>query len=248
MKRVAQRHISLPVLAGGGFRHHSFVGCSGDLALNRLLRLRRESLGFAIGSACFAIGACPGYLALAGGTATNITFFTGSIFFTIGGFIQFRLTGRWRHGAWRSKADWDDWWSAGIQFIGTLFFNISTFAALFFDANAAQYQHLVWRPDARGSICFLISATLAVVATTHTERLWDPDARNWWSTWLGLAGSILFGISAVAAWIAPGGSDPLSAEWINLGTFLGAICFLVGALLVKPSRQEVRQRGSEATR
>ena len=221
------------------------VGCGGDLALNRLLRLRRESLGFAIGSLCFAIGACPGYFALVGSTAANSTFFVGSIFFTLAGFIQFRLTGRWRHGAWKSKADWDDWWSAGIQFAGTLFFNVSTFAALFFDAGASQYQHHVWRPDALGSVCFLIASVLAIQATTHTESLWDPEARNWWSTWLGMAGSILFGASAVAAYIQPGTGNPLSEEWVNLGTFLGAVCFLAAALLVKPSRHQVKRSGSE---
>ena len=207
-----------------------------DWPLNRVLRLRRESFGFAIGSTLFAIGACPGYFALVGDVAANITFFAGSIFFTLAGFIQFRLTGRWQHRAWKSKVQWDDWWSAGIQFAGTLFFNVSTFAALFLNSNAAQYQHHVWRPDALGSICFFVSASLAVAATTHTESLWDPDARNWWSTWLNFAGAVLFGISAIAAFTEPGSGNPLSTEWVNLGTFLGAICFLVAALLVKPPR------------
>lgn len=205
--------------------------------MNRILRLRRESTGFAIGSLLFAIGACPGYIGLVGETATNITFFAGSIFFTAAGFIQFRLTGRWRHGAWKSKVDWDDWWSAGVQFLGTLFFNVSTFAALFFDAGGAQYQERVWRPDALGSIAFLVSASLAIAATTHSDSLWDPDARNWWSTWLNFAGAVLFGASAIAAWVSPGTGSPLSAEWVNLGTFGGAICFLVAALLVKPQKQ-----------
>jgi hypothetical protein len=49
--------------------------------MRRLLRLRRESLGFAIGSLLFAMGACPGYLGLVGATATNLTFFAGAICF-----------------------------------------------------------------------------------------------------------------------------------------------------------------------
>lgn len=206
--------------------------------MSRILRLRRESTGFAVGSLLFAIGACPGYLNLVGQAATNSTFFVGSIFFTAAGFIQFRLTGRWRRGAWKSKSDWDDWWSAAVQFAGTLFFNVSTFAALFFNSSAAQYQERVWRPDALGSICFLVAAALAVAATTHKEGLWDPEARSWSSTWLNMAGSLLFGASAVAAYIAPGNTNPLSAEWVNLGTFGGAICFLVAALLVKPPRSD----------
>lgn len=205
-------------------------------ALNRVLRLRRESYGFAIGSTLFAVGACPGYVGLVGDVATNITFFAGSIFFTLAGFIQFRLTGRWQRGNWKSREAWDDWWSAAVQFIGTLCFNVSTFLALFLNAGSAQYMSGVWKPDAWGSVCFLIASALAVVATSHTKSLWDPDARNWWSTWLNMAGSVLFGISAIAAYIAPGSGDPLSTEWVNLGTFLGAICFLVAALLVKPPK------------
>lgn len=198
--------------------------------------MRREATGFALGSLCFAIGACPGYLALVGQNATNVTFFVGSIFFAAAGFIQLRLTGRWQRGAWKSKSAWDDWWSAAVQCLGTLFFNASTFAALFFNSSAAQYQTQVWRPDALGSVCFLISACLAVTATKHRRDLWDPDSRNWWSTWLNLTGSVAFGISAIAAFVSPGTGNPLSAEWINLGTFVGAICFLVAALLVKPAK------------
>jgi len=210
--------------------------------VNRVLRLRRESLGFAIGSICFAIGAFPGYFNLVGQEAANLTFFIGSIFFTLAGFIQFRLTGRWRPGAWKSNVDWDDWWSAAVQFAGTLFFNLSTFAALFLNSGLVQYQSKVWRPDALGSVCFLVSASLAVAATTHAESLWDPDARNWWSTWLNMAGAILFAISAIAAYVEPGTGNPLSEQWINLGTCLGAICFLVAALLVKPPKSTIHER------
>ena len=202
--------------------------------MEKLLKLRRESLGFAIGSLCFAIGACPGYLNLVGQEAANVTFFIGSIFFTTAGFIQFRLTGRWRRGAWKSKSDWDDWWSAAVQFAGTICFNISCFFALFLQISPTQAHHVVWRPDAVGSLFFLISSSLAIAATTHTDSLWDPDARNWWSTWLNMAGSVAFGISAIAAYVVPDTTDPLSSEWVNLGTFIGALCFMVAALLVKP--------------
>ena len=202
--------------------------------MDKLLKLRRESLGFAIGSLCFAIGACPGYLNLVGQEAANVTFFIGSIFFTAAGFIQFRLTGRWRRGAWKSKSDWDDWWSAAVQFAATICVNISCFFALFLQISPTQAHHVVWRPDAVGSLFFLISSALAIAATTHTDSLWDPDARNWWSTWLNMAGSVAFGISAIAAYVVPDTTDPLSSQWVNLGTFIGAICFMVAALLVKP--------------
>lgn len=208
-------------------------------SVSKVLQLRRESLGFAIGSLCFAIGACPGYLDLVGREPANVTFFVGSIFFTTASFIQLRLTGRWRRGAWKSKKDWDDWWSAAVQFIGTICFNVSCFFALFLNMSPTQSFNIVWRPDAIGSTFFLVSSFLAIVATMHSKDLWDPDARNWWSTWLNMAGSVFFGISAIAAYVVPDSTDPLSSQWVNLGTFLGAICFMVAALLVKPPRPDV---------
>lgn len=204
--------------------------------VNRLLRLRRESIGFAVGSLCFAVAACPGYLGLVGVDWTNATFFLGSIFFTAAAFIQLRLTGRWRRGAWKSAADWDDWWSAASQFIGTLFFNYSTFAALLAGLGASAAADHVWRPDAVGSALFLLSSGLAIAATRHAGNLWDPEVRSWWSTWLNAAGSVAFGLSAIAAYVVPSTGEPVNVDWINIGTFIGAVCFMVAALLVKPSR------------
>jgi hypothetical protein len=197
--------------------------------------LRRESLGFAIGSFFFALGAVPGYLSLVGGIADNATFFIGSLFFTTAGFIQLRLTGRWQPGAWKSKADWDDWWSAATQFIGTLAFNVSTGVALFAHLSADQARDHVWRPDMIGSILFLVASYLAIRATSHVDRLWDPKSRNWWTSWLNMTGSVFFGISAVASYVDPSSGQPINVEWINIGTFLGALCFFAGAMLLRQS-------------
>ena len=180
--------------------------------MSGLMKLRRESIGFAIGSLCFAVAACPGYLGLVGEDWTNVTFFVGSIFFTLASFIQLRLTGRWQHGAWKSKQSWDDWWSAASQFIGTLFFNVTTFAALSAGLGAAAAADHVWRPDAIGSILFLVSSSLAVVATRHAGQLWDPEVRSWWSTWLNMAGSVAF----VADGGGPGGSDHLAGQRVKI--------------------------------
>lgn len=210
--------------------------------MKRVLRLRRESQGFAIGSLLFALGALPGYGLLVGGEADSITYAIGAVFFTLAAFIQLRLSGRWRPGAWKSKADWDDWWSAAVQFLGTLCFNVSTLAALIVSFDPEQMNDYVWRPDVYGSICFLISSVLAILATTHVEGLWDPDARNWWSTWLNMAGSIAFMASAIAAYVVPSSGEVANAMLVNLGTFLGAICFLVAALLVEPAKPKPLRR------
>ena len=202
--------------------------------MTRLRKLRRESQGFALGSVCFALGALPGFLSLVGQQVDNVVYAVGAVFFTAAAFIQLRLSGRWRRGAWRSRADWDDWWAAAVQFLGTLCFNVTTLFALSTQLTVQQTDNRVWAPDAIGSACFLVASVLAILATTHREGLWDPEARNWWSTWLNMIGSIAFAASAVASYVTPTTGKLVDAELVNSGTFAGAICFLVAALLVRP--------------
>jgi hypothetical protein len=129
-----------------------------------------------------------------------------------------------------------DYWSAAVQFVGTLLFNISTGSALIISLTADEANRWIWRPDLLGSAAFLFSSALAVLATTDTDKLWDPHARNWVSTWLNMAGSIAFGVSAIGAYIDPDNGSLRNATTANLGTFVGALCFLVAALLVLPPK------------
>lgn len=209
--------------------------------------MRREIRGFAIGSLLFALGATPGYVGLVGVTADNLTYFLGSIFFTIAGFSQLRLTGRWQRGGWSSRDAWDDWWAAAIQFAGTIAFNVSTLLAIAGNLDPDTFRNLVWRPDFLGSICFLVASLLAVRATTHRESLWDPEARNWWNTWINMAGSVAFMVSAIFAWINPSTGQPINTDLVNLGTFLGAICFFVAALLLRQPATKSPQRVEGST-
>ena len=194
-------------------------------------RLRREAWGFAVGSVCFLVGALPPYAAWVGAVAANLTFFVGSILFTTAALIQLSLSGRRPPRGDTNRADRADWWAAAIQFAGTLLFNISTFAALAAAIARPEAVGVGWRPDAWGSLAFLLSSTLAVVATKDRGRLWDPDARTWHGTWLNLGGSVAFGASAVGAYVLPSTGELLSEYWANLGTMLGAVCFLVAAVL-----------------
>ena len=126
---------------------------------------------------------------------------------------------------------------------GTLLFNVSTINALITVLNADARVGDGWRPDALGSICFLVASTLAIVATLDRHTLWDKRARTWHGTWLNMIGSVFFGISAVGAYVIPDSGDLVSLFWADLGTFLGALCFLAAALL---SRRSIRVDGTSA--
>ncbi|PRY66981.1 YrhK-like protein [Glaciihabitans tibetensis] len=223
----------------------------------RALRLRREAWGFAIGSGFFLVGAVPLYADAVGLVATNVTFFVGAIFFTLAAFIQLALSGRppgggrepgggrQAGGGW-SKPDRYDWWASVVQFGGTLFFNLSTTQALLIALNPSTRVNSGWRPDAFGSLLFLVASVCAVLATTQRDALWDPNARVWRCTWLNLLGSVFFAISAVGAYVLPASKDLISQFWANAGTFFGAACFLIAALLSRAGATDRRDEPRSA--
>ena len=185
------------------------------------------ALCFALGSLCFFIGPFPGYANLVGDSADAITFFVGSILFTIGGALQSWLAwpGRHQPGPGRSA-----WWAAAIQSAGTLFFNVTTYQAMHTAVTSSEYNKLVWRPDWRGSICFLVSGAIAYRASSRHGWLPVREGVGWWQPAVNLLGCIFFGISAVAGYVVPSTGSMLDLAAANWNTSLGAACFLACAL------------------
>ena len=185
------------------------------------------ALFFALGSACFLIGPFPGYAQLVGGTADAVTFFVGSILFTAGGALQSWLAWPERSASAAGRAAWN---SAVIQSAGTLFFNVTTFQALDTALSNPEYDRLVWRPDALGSLCFLVSGAIAYLASPRHGWLPAREAPGWWEAGLNLLGCVFFGISAIAGYVVPDSGSMLDLAAANWNTALGAACFLVNAL------------------
>lgn len=184
--------------------------------------LVRQCWLFAVGSTFFAVATAPRFPILAGAGAANLLCFIGSWFFTTAGWMQLKLSG---------KTSMAGWYSSAVQFAGTVLFNISTGAALWMQSTGWR-RHLVWTPDAVGSLAFLISGVLALVALTA-----DSPRRDQLTAWLNMAGCLAFGVSAGGAFIRWSGVT--EDEWLaNLGTFIGALCFLVAALLGLPRFRE----------
>ena len=202
---------------------------------------------FAVGSTLFALGAVPGFADAVGTRADSVTFFVGSIFFTTAALLQYLeavdaapggpVRG-WGH-IFTYRPDRIDWWACGIQLVGTVYFNVSTGAAVSANLSAETARHHVWRPDAIGSVCFLLASALAWFEVCHGWSAWSPGDISWWITALNLVGSIAFGCSAVASYVVPSTGAIWNVELSNLGTFVGALCFLAGAVLLLPERTAV---------
>jgi hypothetical protein len=185
------------------------------------------ALSFAVGSVCFLVGPFPGYANLVGERADAATFFVGSIFFTVGGGLQTSLAFARRHHRGAGRAAW---WSAVVQSAGTVFFNVSTFHALTTAISSPHYNRLVWRPDALGSVCFLVSGAVGYSASPRRGVVPARGGNGWWEPAVNLLGCVFFGISAVAGYVVPSSGSVLDLAAANWNTCLGAACFLACAV------------------
>ncbi|MCK9151914.1 hypothetical protein [Methanobacterium alcaliphilum] len=202
---------------------------------------------FAIGAILFGLGAFPTYSKIVGNLYNNITFFTGSLFFTSAAFLQYlktinspqKLNNASNHifsdkrqvKIWIFSPLRIDWWSASVQLIGAILYNMSTFYTIHTILTATLVDDIVWTPDAFGSICFLISSSLAWLGFNHKLFWWEPRNISWWINGVNFLGSLSFGISALFAYVMPSTGLPENITFMNLGTFIGAILFFIGAIL-----------------
>jgi YrhK-like protein len=145
--------------------------------------------------------------------------FVGSWFFTSAGWMQLVLADPEKRS---------EWLSAATQFAGTVLFNVSTGSAVWAQAVTAE-RRFVWAPDATGSVAFLVSGVLALAAV----GVLAVRSRDGLAAWVNMIGCIAFGVSAVAAFVTRTG-DTVDTRLANLGTFLGALCFLAAALMLLP--------------
>jgi hypothetical protein len=203
---------------------------------------------FIIGSTLFALGSVPAYVNAVGTTADSVTYFVGSIFFTAASFSQLvqaqtpAMTGvdldSQHEGAPVRLRAWlphdRNWLAAITQFPGTVFFNISTLAALVHNATVKQQDRRIWRPDFYGSTLFLVASVFAILAIGRFLSF-RPRSFPWWIAWLNMIGSILFMASALASYVLPRTGALINSQISIIGTLLGALCFLLGAVLMFPS-------------
>ncbi len=203
------------------------------------------SVLFALGSLCFTVAAIASQWAKTSRPGIDVTFFAGSILFTAAAYLQYSEVvnvernpeprarrQRWRPASWEPQRI--DWLAASVQLVGTVFFNISTFAAMKHGLSTRQGNRRVWAPDVVGSICFLLSSELAYAEVCHRWVCLRRHSLSWRIVVLNLLGSIAFGAAAIASLLEPASGEPLSAHVANAGTAAGGLCFLVAALALMP--------------
>jgi len=200
---------------------------------------------FAVGSVCFALGSVPAYFNHVAPRVVALTFFVGSICFTSAAYLQYREVvaapdgveaGAPSPSGLRSFLGFAphriDWWATTVQLVGTVFFNVTTFAATRIDLTLQQERRLIWAPDVFGSICFLIASWMAWTEVSKRGSGLRGRSVGWWISGLNLVGSVAFGVSAISSRYLSTTGVPANIALVNLGTFIGAVCFLAGAVLL----------------
>jgi len=101
-------------------------------------------------------------------------------------------------------------------------------------------------------VLFLVSGHLAVAEVCHRPR---PCLRRrdlgWSIVAINQVGSILFMISALAAFIRPETGSAINVDIANWGTLTGALCFAVGGVMQafdRPARCRSPNPGEDPAR
>ncbi|MFE0648729.1 hypothetical protein ACFVZH_09110 [Streptomyces sp. NPDC059534] len=241
--RLARRRGLLAVRAPGPEAgHHARAD---EVAVRRLRRLNAvAATAFVIGGALFAAAA--GVAQFGSGDATEISsiYFAGGLFFNTGGYTsllqvinaprhvvggQALVTHRWRW--WSYEPTRVDWLSAFLLFTGTLVFGVNLLDSFLQGLNVHQINRLIWVPDLVGCVLFLASGHLALAEVCHGRPRLLPRSLGWWIVAVNQLGSVLFMLSALAAYTRPATGSPVNIDIANWGTLTGALCFSVGGVL-----------------
>lgn len=233
------------VVVAGGADPAAAKGSADEATKRRLVRINAvASTAFLIGGSMFCLGALLAQAHVGGPRLAAAVFMVGGVFFTTGGYasvLQVANAPReadadgvvraapWRW--WSTEPGRLDWASAVALFVGTLYFGASLTAALVGDLTTAQIHRLVWSPEFIGCVLFLVSGHLALTEM-HRDR---PRGRRadlgWWIAVVNQAGSVLFMVAAIAAFVRPTSGDELAVGIANWSTFAGAACFAVAGAM-----------------
>ena len=212
----------------------------------RLVRVNWvAAIAFTIGGSLFAAGAWVAQLGSGDASTAASIYFAGGLFFNTGAYASLlgainapRSVGAdggldaeaWRW--WSYEPHRIDWLTTFVLLAGTIAFGISLADSFIEGLSGQQVNRLIWTPEMFGCILFLVSGHLAMAEVCHRSR---PCLRRRDLAWAIVAinqiGSILFMVSALAAFIRPATDSVVNVDVANWGTLLGAACFAAGGVM-----------------
>ncbi|MET9591586.1 hypothetical protein ABZY45_11480 [Streptomyces sp. NPDC006516] len=242
--RLARRRGLITVQPpGAATAHHARADHTAVARLRRLNAI--AATAFVLGGALFAAGAAVAQFGSGDATTCASIYFAGGLCFNTGGYVSLLqvinaprhvpggegalVTRRWRW--WSYEPSRADWLSTFVLFAGTLVFAVDLLDSFLQGLTVQQINRLIWAPDMIGCVLFLISGHLAVVEICHGRPRLLPRDLGWWIVAVNQLGSVLFMVSALAAYTRPATGSLSNADIANWGTLTGALCFSAGGLL-----------------
>jgi hypothetical protein len=200
---------------------------------------------FTVGGALFGLGAAVAQLGSGDATTAASLYLVGGVFFSTGGYASMLgainaprsvdaggqlVAERWRW--WSYEPQRIDWLSTFLLFAGTLAFGVSLIHSFVSGLTTRQVNRMIWTPEMIGCVLFLVSGHLAMTEVCHRSR---PCLRRrdlgWSIVAVNQLGSMLFIVSALAAFTRPATSSEVNVAVANWGTLTGALCFAVGGAM-----------------
>jgi len=212
----------------------------------RLRRVNWVAAGaFTVGGSLFALGAAEAQIGSGDATTAASIYFAGGLFFSTGGCASLlgainapqgvdasgtRSARRWRW--WSYEPERIAWLSAFVLFAGTLAFGVSLLHSFLTGLTVYEVNRRIWTPEMIGCVLFLISGHLGFVELCHRRRpCLRPRDLGSWIVAINQLGSVLFMVSALAAFTKPATGSEINVAVANWGTLTGALCFAVGGVM-----------------
>ncbi len=214
-----------------------------DTGLRRLRRLNVvAAVAFIVGGALFALGAAVSQTGSGDPTVSAPIYFAGGLFFNTGAYASLLqainaprresdalVTPAWRW--WSYEPVRIDWLSSFVLLLGTIVFGVNLLDSFLQGLTVQQTNRLIWAPDLVGCLLFLVSGHLGIVEVCHGRPRLHPRTLGWWIVAVNQLGSVLFLVSALAAFTRPETGSLINIDIANWGTLTGALCFSVGGVL-----------------
>ncbi len=243
--RLARRRGALAIRTPDADTDTGRYASADEVAVGRLRRLNAvAATAFVLGGALFAAGAAVAQFGSGNALESASIYFAGGLFFNTGGYASLLqvinaprhvvgsnvlVTHRWRW--WSHEPMRVDWLSAFLLFTGTLVFGVNLLNSFLQGLSVQQINRLIWVPDVVGCLLFLASGHLALIEVCHGRLRILPRSLGWWIVAVNQLGSVLFMVSALAAFTRPATGSPVNVDIANWGTLTGALCFSVGGVL-----------------
>lgn len=180
----------------------------------------------------------------------NYVFLFGSFFFTTASYLQYyeMLNAdkgpKYFSGQYRDRAririffGWEPghlaFWACFTQFIGTLFFNLDCFCAVYLNQGALVADLTQWLPSVIGSILFVVSAYLVFMEVGHSYFSLRIRSVSWWVAFVNLLGCLGFLVGSAMGISLPGGMAPDWTLVTRAFNLQGALGFLISSYLMIP--------------